>query len=146
MPGTLRAMSPVRPRVLEFDVSVDRDRTASSALGGSPIVREDAWSAEHLALAALIRCTLTSLDHHVGEAGLTAAGSGRAHGVVTKRDGDGRYAFVEIDAHYDVELDPAIEQGVVDELLEKAERGCFVGNSLTARPRYHWMVNGEEIR
>ena len=66
--------------------------------------------------------------------------------MVTKRDTDGRYAFVEVDAHYVVELDPVVEPEAVGELLDKAERGCFVGNSLTARPRYHWIVNGEEIR
>ena len=27
-------------------------------------------------------------------------------------------------------------------MLERAERGCFVGNSLVARPRYRWNVNG----
>ena len=30
-------------------------------------------------------------------------------------------------------------------LLEKAERDCFVGASLTARPRYTWLVNGREV-
>jgi hypothetical protein len=34
----------------------------------------------------------------------------------------------------------------VIDLLDRAERGCFVGNSLTARPAYHWTVNGEAIR
>ncbi|MBA3434571.1 MAG: OsmC family protein [Actinobacteria bacterium] len=135
---------PTKPRVLEFDVSVDRDRTARSFRGGSPIPLEDAWSAEHLVLAALVRCTLTSLDYHLRRAGLTASGSGQAHGVVTRRDADGLYGFVEIEARYDIELEHVPEQEIVAELVEKAERGCFVGNSLTPRPRYRWTVNGEE--
>lgn len=99
-----------------------------------------------MALAALVRCTLTSLDHHVRSAGLTAIGSGHAHGRVTKRESDGRYAFVEVDARYEVELDSPLSRDAVTELLDRAERGCFVGNSLTAPPSYHWTVNGEEVR
>ena len=135
---------PTKPRVLEFDVSVNRDRTAHSTRGGSPIPLEDAWSAEHLVLAALVRCTLTSLDYHLRQAGLTASGSGHAHGVVTRRDADGLYGFVEIEARYDVVLDGVLEPEIVAELVEKAERGCFVGNSLTPKPRYRWTVNGKE--
>jgi organic hydroperoxide reductase OsmC/OhrA len=134
-----------RDRVLEFDVSVDRERTAHSGRGGSPLLREETWSSEHILLAALVRCTLTSFDYHVRRAGLTAVGSGDAHGVVTRRETDELYAFVEIDARYDVEIDDAPAHEVVRELLERAERGCFVGNSLTARPVYRWTVNGEEL-
>jgi hypothetical protein len=34
----------------------------------------------------------------------------------------------------------------VRELLARAERDCFVGASLTVKPRYSWTVNGEELR
>jgi organic hydroperoxide reductase OsmC/OhrA len=135
----------VKARVLTFDVSVDRDRTVSSGLGGATIAAEDAWWAEHLVLAGLARCTLTSLDHHAHRAGLISTGSGSAHGVVTKRDSDGRYAFVELDVQLDVELDPAPDGEAVRELIAKAERDCFVGASLTAKPRYAWKVNGEDL-
>jgi organic hydroperoxide reductase OsmC/OhrA len=134
-----------RPKVLEFDVSVDRDRTARSSLGGDAIKQQDEWAAEHLMLAGLVRCTLASLDHHVRRAGLSAIGAGTAHGVVTRREHDGLHAFTEIEARYDVELDPAPELGVVRQLVAKAERGCFVGNSLDPRPRYRWTVNGQEV-
>jgi organic hydroperoxide reductase OsmC/OhrA len=132
-------------RVYEFDVTVEGDRTARSALGGSPLPREKQWWAEHLVLAGLVRCTLDSLDHHVGRAELEATAAGRAHGVVTKRDEDELYALVDVDVHLDVELSPAPEPQAVRELLARAERGCFVGNSLTAPPRYWWTVNGAEI-
>jgi uncharacterized OsmC-like protein len=132
-------------RVLEFDATVDRDRTARSGRGGSAIAPDEAWSSEHLVLAGLVRCTLTSLDYSARRAGIEAAASGSAHGVVTKRDEDGRYAFVTIDSHFEVVLDEATDPDAVRDLLAMAEKGCFVGNSLVAKPTYHWTVNGEEV-
>jgi uncharacterized OsmC-like protein len=134
-----------RPRVLEFDVSVDREGTARSGLGGSPIPSDEMWWAEHLVLAGLVRCTLTSLSYAARKANLEVAAEGRAHGTVTKREADGLYAFVEIESSYVVELTPAPDRPAVREVLALAERGCFVGNSLTARPRYHWVVNGKAV-
>jgi organic hydroperoxide reductase OsmC/OhrA len=132
------------PKVLEFEVTVDAARVAGSGLGGSPLPREPEWLAEHLMLAALVRCTLSSLDHHARRDELEASASGRAHGLVTKREGDERYALVDVDVRLEVELTPAPATDAVRELLTRVERGCFVGNSLTAAPRYHWQVNGEE--
>lgn len=132
-------------RVLEFDVTVDRDRTVRSGRGGSAISRDENWSSEHLVLAGLVRCTLTSLDYSAKRAGLGVAASGRAHGVVTKREDDGLYAFVAIESHFEVELDPATDPSAVRELVARAEEGCFVGNSLVARPSYHWTVNGVAV-
>jgi uncharacterized OsmC-like protein len=136
---------PTRPRVHEFDVTVDRDRIARSGLGGSPLPREAEWWAEHYVLAGLVRCTLASMDYAARRAGSNVTGSGSAHGVVTKREEDGRYAFIEIDATFDVQLAPAPDLETLQGLVKKAEAGCFVGNSLTAKPRYHWVVNGEEV-
>ena len=59
------------------------------------------------------------------------------------RDTDGRYAFVRIEVEIDVTLEP--EPPAVRELLAKAERDCFVGASLTAKPDYRWTVNGEAL-
>jgi organic hydroperoxide reductase OsmC/OhrA len=136
---------PARPRVLEFDVTVDRNRVARSTLGGSPIEREAEWWAEHLVLAGLVRCTLASMDYAARRAGMNTVGSGTAHGVVTKREEDGVYAFVEIETTLDVQLAPAPEPGAVAGLVTKAEHGCFVSTSLTATPRHRWIVNGVEI-
>ncbi|MFO7590827.1 MAG: OsmC family protein [Acidimicrobiia bacterium] len=135
----------VTARVHEFDVTVDRDRNARSGLGGSPLPREAEWWAEHYVLAGLVRCTLASMDYAARRAGANIVGSGSAHGVVTKRDEDGRYAFVEIEASFDVQLAPAPSPEELPSLVEKAEAGCFVGNSLSVRPAYHWTINGEEI-
>jgi organic hydroperoxide reductase OsmC/OhrA len=134
-----------QPRVLQFDVSVDRDRVARSGLGGSPLPRQAEWWAEHFVLAGLVRCTLASMDYAARRAGLNSTGSGTAHGVVTKREEDGRYAFVEIEATLDVQLAPAPAPESVPQLVAKAEAGCFVGNSLSPEPRYRWIVNGEEL-
>lgn len=131
--------------MLEFDVSVDSDRTARSGLGGSPLAAETDWWAEHLVLVALVRCTLTSLDHHARRAGLVATAAGTARGTITKRESDGRYAFVDLGARYEVELEEPPDPGTVADLLERAERGCFVGNSLAVHPTNRWTVNGVEI-
>jgi organic hydroperoxide reductase OsmC/OhrA len=136
---------PTRPRVLEFGVTVDRDRVARSGLGGSGIPREEEWSPEHLVLAALVRCSLGSLDYAARRVGVEAAGSGSAHGVVTKRKGDGLHAFVEIETTFDVELRASLAPDELRALLQKAEHGCFVSNSLTAHPRHRWIVNGQEV-
>jgi hypothetical protein len=72
-----------------------------------------------------------------------SGGGAEARGEVTQRTTDGRYAFVRVRVDLDVRLDPPPDN--VRELLSKAERDCFVGASLTARPRYRWTVNGEEV-
>jgi organic hydroperoxide reductase OsmC/OhrA len=131
-------------KTFEFDVSVETDRTARSSLGGAALPLEPEWWAEHLLLTALVRCTLASLDHHARRAELAVSASGSAHGVVAKRDEDGLYALVDVDVRLQVDLAPAPEGGPLRELLARVERGCFVGNSLSAPPRYHWTVNREE--
>ena len=135
----------VRPRVLQFDVTVDRAGDARSALGGTPLPREAEWWAEHLVLAGLVRCTLASLDYAARRAGVNVVSSGTAHGVVTKREEDDLYALIEIETVLEVQLAPALESDGLHGLLAKAEHGCFVSNSLTAKPRHRWIVNGEEI-
>jgi len=95
-------------------------------------------------LAGLVRCTLASMDYAARRAGLNSLGVGSAHGVVTRRE-DGLHAFVAIETTLEVDLAPAPEPSTLRELVAKAEHGCFVSNSLTARPRHRWIVNGQEI-
>jgi uncharacterized OsmC-like protein len=133
---------PVRAKVLEFAASIDADgRVAAEECRMLELPRE--WTAEHLLLAALLRCSLTSLRYHAKRIGSTASGGGNARGTITQRETDGRYAFVEIDAELDVTLDPAPNE--LAELLTKAERDCFIGASLTAKPSYRWRVNGADL-
>jgi len=104
------------------------------------------WSPEHLILAALVRCSLKSLNHHAGRNGVnvgSASGGGRT--LVTKRETNERYALVETDVDLAVDLEPEPEPDALAELLALAERDCFVGSSLTAKPSYRRTVNGRTI-
>jgi organic hydroperoxide reductase OsmC/OhrA len=130
-------------KTFSYAVSVDRDWAATSDRDGTPIPAEDAWTPEHLVLAGLARCTLKSLSYHAQRDGIHVTGGADASGEVTQRDKDGRYAFVRIKVELDVTLEPTPPSA--RELVAKAERDCFVGASLTAKPRYRWTVNGEEI-
>ncbi len=101
------------------------------------------WTPEHLLLAALIRCSLASFEYHAKRSGVElGARSGAARMTITRRESDGRYAVVEAELELAVEIAP--EPDDVGELLAKAERDCFVGASLTAKPSYRWTVNGTE--
>jgi len=126
-------------------VSAKRLEYSVTARLGEPAHAEPDWTAEHLLLAALARCSLTSLDFHAQRRNVAARGMASADGLVTKRDEDGRYAFVEISCRLDVELDPLPDPEGIEELLSLAERDCFIGASLTAPPHYTWWVNGEDV-
>lgn len=132
-----------RAKTFSYAVSVDREGTARSTEGGAAYAAEEAWTPEHLVLAGLARCTFTSLRYHADRAGVQVSGSAEASGDVTQRVTDGRYAFVRLKVELDVTIEPA--PASVRELLSKAERDCFVGASLTAKPRYRWTINGEEL-
>ena len=134
----------VRAKVLEFEAAIDADGRLS-AEACPPLELPDEWTAEHLILAALLRCSLTSFRYHAKRIGADARGGGNATGTVTKRESDGRYAFVEIAASLDVELTPAPEGDDLAELLAKAERDCFIAASLTVKADYSWRVNGVEV-
>lgn len=134
----------VQPKTFSYAVTLDSEWTAFSTEGGRPISLEEAWTPEHLVLAGLVRCTLTSLRHHARRAGLELESSGEAEGVVARRESDGRFAFVEIAVAIDITV--VRVPADVRELLSKAERDCFVGASLVTHPVTLWTVNGEEIR
>ena len=104
------------------------------------------WSPEHLLLAGLVRCSLKSLRYHARRKSVgvrSASGSGRT--LVTKQEMDDRYAMLETEVELAVELEPEPETDALAELLALAERDCFVGSSLTAKPHYGWTVNGRTI-
>jgi organic hydroperoxide reductase OsmC/OhrA len=133
-----------RARVFTYDVSVDDTWVARSGKGGAEIPNEEeAWTPEHLLLAGLSRCVLTSFRFHARRAGLEPRSQASAHGVVTRRESDGRFALVEAAVDIEVELD-TLPDGM-REVIAKGERDCFVGASLTVKPSYRWTVNGEEI-
>jgi organic hydroperoxide reductase OsmC/OhrA len=132
---------PVRAKEFDYAIAVERSGRLT-ADGQAPLDLEEAWTPEHLVLAGLVRCTLTSLRFHADRAGIDFTAAASARGRVTKRESDGRYAFVEIDCELELELEPAPPGDELGVLLGKAERDCFVGASLTAKPRYRWRVNG----
>ena len=132
----------VRAKRLEFTASVERDgRIGGDDAPELALPRE--WTAEHLVLAGLCRCTLASLAYHARRVGSDSIGRADARGVVTRRDSDGRYAFVRVECSVDVEIDPAPED--VRTLVQKAERDCFVSASLTTKTHYRWRVNGTDV-
>jgi organic hydroperoxide reductase OsmC/OhrA len=123
----------------EFVVAVDRDGRVAAERGAATHFGHE-WTAEHLLLAALARCSLAALAYHARRDGLWVQASASAHGVVGRRE-DGGWGFTEIDCSIDARFDPApADPG---DLLMRAERGCFVGGSLDPAPRYEWSVNGE---
>ena len=94
-------------------------------------------------LAALVGCSLKSLRFHANRINVDVrSASGSARTLVTKRETDKRYALVETEVELAVEIEPEPEGEALAELLALAERDCFVGSSLTAKPDYRWTVNG----
>jgi organic hydroperoxide reductase OsmC/OhrA len=133
------------PKRFEYAASLDADGRLLAG-GEAPLAPGEPWTPEHLVLAGLMRCTLESLEFHAERASVTVRGGAAAEGVVTQREEDGRYAFVELECGLDVELDPLPQGDALEELIDLAERDCFVGASLTPPPRYEWRVNGEVVR
>ena len=134
--------SGVAVRAREFRYAIELAATGTLRTGdGASLDPPDAWTPEHLLLAALARCSLDSLRHHARRAGSeVAAAAGSAGALVTRRESDGRYAVVEAELTLDVRLEPLPDGEALTELLAKAERDCFVGASLVAKPRYTWNV------
>ena len=131
-----------RAKSFDYAVSLDATWDARSDRGGGVLAgaEEASWTPEHLVLAGLARCTLTSLRYHCVRAGVTLTSSATVRGTVTRRDSDGRFAFVDIAFEADVALDPKPDDETIADLLAKAERDCFVGASLVATPSYNWNV------
>jgi uncharacterized OsmC-like protein len=128
----------------EYTASVDRAGTMR-AEDSAPLDAPQGWTPDHLLLAALVRCSLGSLRYHARRAGLALEGAGAAHGVVARRERDGRFALVTAEVDLEAELDPPPDLEALRDLVAKAERDCFVGASLTALPSYTWTVNGSRL-
>ena len=127
-------------RAKTFEYAVELDGAGRMTIpGGGQFELPEGWSADHLLLAALVRCSLDSFVYHARRAGHKVAGSGSAQGTITQSGDDGRYRFVDIQVRIDAQLTPRTNE--VDDLIEKAERDCFVGASLTLKPEYTWHVS-----
>ena len=131
-----------RAKSFDYAIEIDEAWDARSERGGAVLagVEEEQWAPEHLVLAGLARCSLTSLRYHCRRAGVELTSKASARGTVTRREEDGRFAFVEIAVQADVAFEPRPDDATVAELLTKGERDCFVASSLTAKPTYDWRV------
>lgn len=132
-----------RPR-RDYRIELAQDGTVATERGVALDVPR-AWTPEHLLLAALARCSLLALDYHARRTDVRANGAGSASGSVDRRP-DGVWAFVDVECALDVSLEPRPSTKELAALLDRAETGCFVGSSLTPKPRYRWRVNGDEVR
>jgi len=131
-----------QPKRTEFEVTLDREGVLCAE--GETLPLEEAWTPEHLVLAALARCSLTSLAYHARRGRLELEASAHSVGAVGRRE-DGSWGFLEIECRVEAELEPAPAGDELPTLLERAERGCFVGASLRPKPTYSWQVNGEHV-
>ena len=123
-----------------FEYAVELDNGGRLTIpGGGQFVPPEGWSADHLLLAALVRCSIDSFIYHARRGGHEVAASGSAHGTITKSGDDGRYRFVAIDLRIDVQLTPRTNEP--DDLIAKAERDCFISASLVLKPEYEWHVS-----
>jgi organic hydroperoxide reductase OsmC/OhrA len=130
-------------RAKKFRYTLEQNRTGRlTADGNSPLDLNGAWTPEHLVLAGLVRCTLMSLRFHAEPLGIDFVANASSSAMVTRRPGDGRYAFVAIELELELELEPTPPGEGLAALIAKAERDCFVGASLNPSPRYTWRVNG----
>ena len=125
-------------KVLEYAVELD-NAGRMTIPGGGQFVPPEGWSADHLLLAALVRCSIDSFAYHARRAGHEVAASGEVQGSITKSGEDGRYRFVKIAVRIDAQLTPRTNE--VDDLIAKGERDCFVGASLSIKPEYTWHVS-----
>jgi organic hydroperoxide reductase OsmC/OhrA len=128
------------PRAKELRYAIDL-QDELRAEDGTPLHVDAAWSPEHLLLAALLRCSLKSLEYHARRVGNhvdEARGSARA--LITKRESDGRYATTELELDLQIRLREQPGDDELRTLLAKAERDCFVGASLTVKPAYTWSL------
>jgi organic hydroperoxide reductase OsmC/OhrA len=132
----------VKPKLLHFETTLHADGRASVE-NGEPHALGGEWTAEHLVLAGLAKCSLTSLAHFARQRGAAAEGDVRTDGTITRRE-DGSWGFVEIACVMDVTVEP--EPDDLAGLLDSAEWGCFISSSLRPKPVYSWRVNGREIR
>jgi organic hydroperoxide reductase OsmC/OhrA len=128
----------VTAKVFEYAVELDVGGRMTIP-GGGQFVPPEGWTADHLLLAALVRCSLDSFRYHARRAGRAVTASGSAQGTITKSGPDDRYRFVSIAVRIDAQLEPRADDTA--SLIAKAERDCFVGASLSLKPEYEWHVS-----
>ena len=132
-------------RAKHFDYWISLDEAGGLSADGTPVPIQGDVTAEHLLLAALAKCSISSLEHFAQLKGVEVHASAYASGTVTRREEDDRYGFVNFECKLDVRLEGELADDDLRALLESAEWGCFIGASLTPAPRYRWRVNGRDL-
>jgi organic hydroperoxide reductase OsmC/OhrA len=131
----------VKPKEFRYAVDLEEGGGVRTE-DGTPLGPGSEWTPEHLLLAGLVQCSVKSLRHHATRAGIEVTrATGSASTLFTKRESDGRYAVAEATVALDVGLVPEPGADELVELLQKAERDCFIGASLTVKPTYVWNVS-----
>ena len=139
-------MRPVAIKAKELRYAVELSPTGElGEENGVVLETPEEWSPEHLLLAALVRCSLESFRYHARGVVEVGSTSGSARTLVTRRNTDRRYAMVETSVELAVGLARELGPVELSDLLELAERDCFIGSSLTDEPTYRWTVNGRRI-
>jgi organic hydroperoxide reductase OsmC/OhrA len=133
----------IRAKHFEYWVAIDEEGSISA--DGSPIETGADVSAEHLLLAGLARCSISSLAHFAGKRDISVSATAYASGTVTLRAEDNRYGFTDFECRIEVDLGEELPDDELRQLLDSAEWGCFVGASLDPAPRYKWRVNGRDL-
>lgn len=132
-------------RAKHFDYWISLDEGGALTADGHPVTIGGDTGAEHLLLAALARCSISSLEHFARQKAVEVHASAYASGTVTRREEDDRYGFVNIECKLDARIEPEPPEAELRPLLESAEWGCFIGASLKPAPRYSWRVNGRDL-
>jgi organic hydroperoxide reductase OsmC/OhrA len=135
----------VSVRAKHFDYWISLDESGALSADGHPVKLEGDVTAEHLLLAALARCSISSLEHFAQQKGIEVRASAYASGTVTRREEDDRYGFVDIGCKLEVQLNGELDDQQLRQLLQSAEWGCFIGASLKPTPNYTWRVNGRDL-
>jgi organic hydroperoxide reductase OsmC/OhrA len=133
----------IRAKHFEYWINLGEDGSLSAE--GEPMPLGEDTTAEHLLLAGLARCSISSLAYFARQRNLEAKASAHASGTVTRREQDDRYAFTEIECQMDVQLSEDLDPESLRTLVQSAEWGCFVGASLQPAPTYKWRVNGTDL-
>jgi organic hydroperoxide reductase OsmC/OhrA len=87
----------VAVRAKHFEYWINLDEAGKLSADGRPLDLGEDVHAEHLLLAALARCSLSSLAYFARQKGVEAHGSAFASGTVTRREEDDRYGFTDIE-------------------------------------------------